>query len=316
MKNRFYTLLVIPEKTSKIRRFLLPGWIVKGVTLSFFIVGVLVFIMFVDYWKVIDKIGENKELRLENRKLIQQVQIFKNKVSSIEDTIERIETFATRLKVITNIEDKDQLVKRLNEKPLPIADNNIGDIEEESIVNKITSDIESLEFEEERVKINKDLKKINTSSLLLEQNLHDIYELLMDQKSFISALPTIKPCRGYFTSGFGIRESPHGGGTKMHEGLDIANRSGTSIRSTANGFVRFSGIKPGYGKTIIVDHGYGLETWYAHLKDLKVKQGVQVRRGSLIALMGSTGRSTGSHVHYEVRVHGIPVDPLSYILYN
>lgn len=100
----------------------------------------------------------------------------------------------------------------------------------------------------------------------------------------------------------------------MHEGLDIANHIGTQIYATANGVVSFAGRKPGYGKTVVIDHGYGLKTWYGHCHRLRVKTGQKVRRGQNIALVGNTGRSTGPHVHYEVRVHGIPVDPLSYIL--
>ena len=99
----------------------------------------------------------------------------------------------------------------------------------------------------------------------------------------------------------------------MHEGLDIANRVGTVIRAPADGEVTYAASKAGYGNTVILNHGYGLETWYGHLKAFKVTPGEKVKRGTQIALLGNTGRSTGPHVHYEVRVKGYPVDPLSYI---
>ncbi|MBI3535411.1 MAG: M23 family metallopeptidase [Deltaproteobacteria bacterium] len=82
------------------------------------------------------------------------------------------------------------------------------------------------------------------------------------------------------------------------------------------GIVLFSDTKPGYGQTLIIDHGYGLETWYAHVKKCLVKRGQKIKRGQVVALLGNTGRSTGPHLHYEVRVHGTPVDPLTYILEN
>jgi murein DD-endopeptidase MepM/ murein hydrolase activator NlpD len=158
--------------------------------------------------------------------------------------------------------------------------------------------------------------EINTESLYIEQMLQDQYELLADQKSFLAALPTRKPAIGYFTSGFGVRRSPFGGKNKMHEGLDIANRAGTPIRAPADGTVVFADTKSGYGQTVVLDHGYGLETLYGHTRKILVKKGQKVRRGDVIALLGSTGRSTGPHVHYEVHVHGTPVDPLSYLLEN
>jgi len=100
----------------------------------------------------------------------------------------------------------------------------------------------------------------------------------------------------------------------MHEGLDIANRPGTPVLATADGTVIYSTVKAGYGNTIIVDHGYGLQTWYGHNRKLVARVGDRVIRGQKVALLGSSGQSTGPHVHYEVRVNGIPVDPLSYIL--
>src|SRR5690606_28558046 len=106
--------------------------------------------------------------------------------------------------------------------------------------------------------------RLNHEAFLVEQILQDQYELLADQKAFLAALPTKKPVVGYFTSGFGVRKSPYGGRVKMHEGLDIANHPGTPIRSPADGVVIFARTKAGYGRTVIVDHGYGLETWYGH----------------------------------------------------
>ena len=102
----------------------------------------------------------------------------------------------------------------------------------------------------------------------------------------------------------------------MHEGLDIANRPGTVIRAPADAVVSFAATKAGYGQTAILDHGYGVETWYGHTRKLLVAKGQKVRRGDAIAHLGTSGRSTGPHLHYEVRVHGYPVDPLSYILEN
>src|SRR3954463_10634358 len=125
MANRFYTLLVIPEKTSQVRRMIIPAWMLRGAAVAFAFVALVALVMVLDYWFVMNQIGENKELRTENRRLRQQVQVFKNKMTTVESTMERVKTFATRLKVITNIEDRGGLLQSLNQK-LPDASSNIG----------------------------------------------------------------------------------------------------------------------------------------------------------------------------------------------
>jgi murein DD-endopeptidase MepM/ murein hydrolase activator NlpD len=329
MANRFFTILVIPEKTSQVRRFIIPAWVLRGSLIGLFFATALGTIMLLDYWYVMNQIGENKQLKLENRRLRQQVQIFRNKMATIESTMERVKTFATRLKVITNIEDRGGLLQTLNRK-LPDAATNIGIAAAPSpspsagpsladgapLPPSSPESPEDALLRREYEELDARFSELNQQSMLTEQVLQDQYELLADQKSFLAALPTRKPAVGYFTSGFGVRKSPYGGREKMHEGLDIANHPGTPIRAPADGVVTFADVKAGYGQIVIIDHGYGLETWYGHNRRLLVAKGQKIRRGETIAQLGNSGRSTGPHLHYEVRVHGTPVDPLSYILEN
>jgi murein DD-endopeptidase MepM/ murein hydrolase activator NlpD len=363
--NRFYTVMVVPEKTDRVRKIIVPAWVLKGSAMALALVTLLGVVMVLDYWYVMSEIGENKNLKLENRKLRQQVQIFRNKMVTVESTMERVKTFATRLKVITNIEDRGGLLQSLNQQKIPDAGSNVGNSINASTaqpaaapvspmgpqpnpagnplnpvaasaqipagsqgaanavnaVNGVASGVDGdnpddLELRAEYDRLDDRFSELNRETLYVEQMLQDQYELLSDQKAFLAALPTRKPAVGYFTSGFGIRKAPIGGRVKMHEGLDIANRPGTPIKAPADGTVLFADSKSGYGQTVILDHGYGLETWYGHTRKILVKKGQVIRRGDSIALLGNTGRSTGPHVHYEVRVHGTPVDPLSYILEN
>lgn len=158
------------------------------------------------------------------------------------------------------------------------------------------------------------LASAEQQSTSTEIALTDLYELLADQKSFLAALPTLKPAVGAYTSGHGVRAHPNTRRIRMHNGVDIANSPGTPILATANGIVKFAGQKMGYGLTVIIDHGYGLESWYAHTRRVLVRTKDRIRRGTKIALMGTSGHSTGSHLHYEIRIDGIPTDPLPYIL--
>jgi len=311
--NRYYTLLIIPERTSQVRKWLIPSWLVKTLGIAGVFLGAVTLIMLLDYWYVMSQISENKELRVENRKLRQQVQVFESRIGSVEDTMERIKTFSMRLKVITNLEDRDKLIESLNEN-LPEANANIDS--QYAQTQNPARNPEDIRLARAQASWDQRFTELGQQASLLEQQLQDQYELLADRKAFLNALPTRKPAVGYFTSGFGVRRSPYGGNEKMHEGLDIANYPGTAIRATAEGTVVYAGAKAGYGQTVILDHGYGLETWYAHNRKIVVRQGQRVRRGETISQLGNSGRSTGPHLHYEVRINGTPVDPLSYILEN
>jgi len=145
-------------------------------------------------------------------------------------------------------------------------------------------------------------------------SLSELADFLEEQKLMLSSTPTIWPVKGWISSGFGYRISPFTGRRVFHEGLDIATKYNTPVKASAKGIVVFSGRKAGYGKTVIIDHGYGYITKYGHNNKLLVKAGDKIKKGDDIALVGSTGRSTGPHVHYEVLVNGIPVNPLKFIV--
>lgn len=128
------------------------------------------------------------------------------------------------------------------------------------------------------------------------------------------AIPSTQPVKGSkFTSGFGVRSDPFRGRAAMHAGIDLAGPVGTPIYATADGVVGRSRWAGGYGNLVEIDHGRGIQTRYGHLSKSLVREGQRVKRGDQIALMGSTGRSTGSHLHYEVRIDGKAVNPVPFM---
>ncbi|MBS1911051.1 MAG: M23 family metallopeptidase [Bacteroidetes bacterium] len=133
-------------------------------------------------------------------------------------------------------------------------------------------------------------------------------------REMLNALPTLTPCNGVFTSGFGVRVHPISGVEKMHTGVDIAAPRGRPIHASGDGVVSFAGVRHGYGNVVEIDHGYGYHTLYGHASALLVNVGDTVRRGDPIALVGSTGASTGPHCHYEVMVDDTRVDPAPFLL--
>lgn len=147
-----------------------------------------------------------------------------------------------------------------------------------------------------------------------ELSLSELTATLEEKRLVMLYTPTIWPVNGWLSSNFGYRLSPFTGRQTFHEGVDIAARYNTDVLSTANGVVVFAGPKSGYGNLVTIDHGYGYMTRYGHNSSVTVKVGDKVERGQTIAKVGSTGQSTGPHVHYEVLVNGIPVNPLKFII--
>ncbi|MDR2883865.1 MAG: M23 family metallopeptidase, partial [Deferribacteraceae bacterium] len=147
-----------------------------------------------------------------------------------------------------------------------------------------------------------------------ELNLSELAATLEEKRLVMQYTPTIVPVRGWLSSQFGYRISPFSGRQTFHEGVDIAARNGTDVRAAANGTVVFAGTKSGYGNMVTIDHGYGYLTRYGHNAENTVKPGDKVTKGQTIAKVGNTGRSTGPHVHYEVLVNGIPVNPSKFII--
>ncbi len=137
---------------------------------------------------------------------------------------------------------------------------------------------------------------------------------LDEHRLLISTTPAISPVKGLLTSGFGYRADPFTGRRTFHQGIDIVAPRGQEIRATGDGLVTKAGRDHGLGKAVYVSHGFGIVTRYGHMSKINVKAGQKVRRGDIVGLVGSTGRATGNHVHYEVRVDGKAQDPLGYIL--
>ncbi|MNS63063.1 Murein DD-endopeptidase MepM [compost metagenome] len=149
---------------------------------------------------------------------------------------------------------------------------------------------------------------------LKEQSVIDLWESLSERQSLLNATPNMKPAKGWITSRFGYRMSPFSGKTALHAGLDIAAAPGSPVYAPADGVIIFASYDEGYGKLVSIDHGYGVTTRFGHMSQIYVQTGQRVNKWDVVGAVGNTGRSTGPHLHYEVRINGTAVDPINYIL--
>lgn len=156
-----------------------------------------------------------------------------------------------------------------------------------------------------------------SKQLYVQSNSFDeILKLAKNQKDRLVHIPAIQPVSGRdlsrVASGYGMRVDPIYGTPRFHAGMDFTSKIGTHVYATGNGTVIYADWKQGYGKCVIIDHGYEFQTLYAHLSEYKVRVGQKVKRGQMIAEVGNTGKSTGPHLHYEVHVKGRPDNPAKY----
>jgi murein DD-endopeptidase MepM/ murein hydrolase activator NlpD len=255
------------------------------------------------YSQLVSEEAELTELRRESKIQKIRVEKFAQQVENFETEMSRLGRFERKLRAITALEDS----------PRSVAKNfGVGGPYGLSSHSLTTS----LEYEARTLadKFSNNLAHLTTQAKVQAISFQELDNFFKNQKSLLISTPSIWPARGWVSSGFGFRKSPFTGLREKHKGLDIASRTGAAIRSTADGVVAVEGRQGGYGKIIEIDHGYGLVTRYGHNSKHLVKVGDRVKRGQIIALLGSTGRSTGPHLHYEVLLNGVPMNPKNYIL--
>jgi murein DD-endopeptidase MepM/ murein hydrolase activator NlpD len=291
MSAKKFTLLIIPEGSHQVRRYSLQRSTLKGllVVAALFFVGLAT--LSTDYVLVNLDEAEFARLKSENRQ----------QRNDLQQLVAGLESLQREMSLLAQNDAKVRVLAQLTK---PSSDS--------KILNGVGGPPEiegSDSFSEMQRRIDQMRRDID----LRRESQEEIQGFLNDQRSMLSAVPEGWPVKGWLTSSFGMRVSPFTGRKKLHEGYDIAARTGTPVYVTADGVVTRSETTPGYGKLIVIDHGYGYRTYYAHNSKNIARVGQRVKRGDKISEVGNTGRSTGSHVHYEVRRNGVPVNPKKFI---
>ncbi len=290
MPPKHFTILVIPEGSHQVRRFALRSTVLKWALAVSVLLVLGLSGLVVDY--VATNLDRNELERLQVENLSQREDLHRLAV--------QLEDLRQELVVVAQNDAKVRVMAKLT---APKSDSMAG------IGGPSREDDASREYNAIQQRIDEVRRQID----LRRESQEEIQGILNDQRSLLAAKPSGWPVKGWLTSNFGMRRDPFNGKRKMHEGLDIAARTGTSVYATADGIVSSIRTEPGYGKVVTIDHGYGYRTVYGHNSKYHVKVGQRVRRGDLVAAVGNTGRSTGSHVHYEVRLNGVPVNPHKYL---
>lgn len=301
MEKEYINILIFGHKTSKTRHLRIRKKTFKIFVYLFGFSLLSTAFFFCDYVQIRKKTYELGRLRQEAQLQESQIRFFSTKIEQLEKQLSKLKVFDRQIRIIANLEKEQEsssLMGMGGPSPSDVRERLSAEKDEHGLVHQMRTDIERLQSE----------------AMSREDSLSELENLLKEKKEMLVHTPSIWPTLGWVTSGFGFRINPFTGLTQMHEGLDISNRVGTPIVAPANGIVTYVGNDWIHGKYVSLSHSFGMTTQYFHLSKTSVKTGQRVKRGDKIAEIGVTGRTTGPHLHYEVKLNGIPVNPMRYIL--
>lgn len=308
-KAKDISLLIIPH-SKEISQINIATWVPK-LFLSLIIIvlltsGYLTFNLYTSYCNLKQNDGEKDNLIKSLEELNQQqkyeIDNLKLKTAEVQEKLDSIDVLQDTVRELIGLEETSKEAQKDKNQSTDTLPSRGGPAFRRNSSTTFNGD----DFEIQMIEL----------SSLLDKSSEELNILIDDVEKklrYLDAKPNLMPTTGKTTSGFGYRKNPFGRGKEFHNGIDIANNSGTKIKAAGSGIVTFAGYNSGYGRYIIISHGHGYQSVYGHNKKLLVKVGDKVEKGQLISEMGSTGRSSGPHLHFEIRLNGKPIDPMKVI---
>lgn len=296
--NRYFTILLVPHSEKCSYSLRLPNFIVK--LLLIFLVSFLAVLVFFSYnyhemTVENSRLKEVKEVNIEKRKKIEE---FAKKTQELEKEFALLAKTEHKVRELADLDDEEayeDLLKTLESQ---------GGQRGEDIKSNQGSNLETTQ---------ENIRSLKTRIPKQKEMLEETKKSLEEKEEKRQHTPDLWPVEGRVSSPFGYRSSPLTGIREFHQGIDIAASYKTPVRAAADGTVTYASYRGGSGKLVIIDHGYGYETHYAHLSSFDVDNGEVIEKGEVIGYVGSTGSSTGPHLHYEIHVNNEPIDPKDYL---
>jgi murein DD-endopeptidase MepM/ murein hydrolase activator NlpD len=297
-KSKFYEVMIFSGDHEACRQYRIPKtWIRMVLGTSTFILAGSIFLLslFIRDGLVVNQL---EVARLENKNLVAENKTYQEAAVEFENKLQLFEVKSTRLAQLVG-EDGYQDEMGLGGPEL-VDSNSLPSS------NLFNNELNSY--------MRSDLALLHRKAMLVEERLSAAESAYKTRQELLDSVPSLLPANGWFASGFSYRTDPFTGKKRFHKGLDISCDHGTPVYAPANGVITRRGRNGGFGKSISINHGNGIVTRYAHLSKFNVSKGQRVKKGDLIGYVGSTGRSTGPHLHYEVHKNGKAVNPMKYII--
>ncbi|MCP5105083.1 MAG: M23 family metallopeptidase [bacterium] len=313
MKKKNYSIIIVTGATSTNKEFVISSKLIKNSIIAFFALLLIFGFVIFDYLTV--SFDKEKMKRLERENVEKEETISKLTISfnSLEQSLNRMETYKQRIMVAAGLKT-----------PYPLTEVGQGGPGSESPISNVVTGVESQSGKlgevvpqpkkpTNRQIINR-MKGVAQDARDVEKSLQYVETHINEQKAKLASTPALWPTRGYLTDSFGMRTHPFTGKRHFHNGLDIATQLGNKVFAPADGYILITEHTSVLGNLIHIDHGFGFSTRYGHLSTFAVKEGDRVKRGQILGYVGSTGRSTAPHLHYEVIYMGKNQNPMNYII--
>lgn len=331
-----YTVVIFRGSTAKPLRFNFPRKFVQKALIVGLILLVADLLVISHYIVRTGEVWELVAFRSEALSARAQTAAFSTAVDDLKRRLTAMREINQRLRVMLGIEEvkPGDLMNGQGGDAEPMSDSVEGGIEDsvsvqgekvlsnpaldngksEPVGVKLSATPEDTPQEQLISRVKEEIERLSIEATIQEKTLQELSQAAEQRSSRWASTPSIWPVRGWVTSGFGPRISPFTEKPGWHDGLDIGAAPNAPVQASAAGRVTMTGYDSKMGNLVRLDHGYGVETVYGHLAKSLVKEGQRVKRGDVIALVGSTGLSTGPHLHYMVKVNGQTIDPNKYIL--
>ncbi len=286
MRGKSYTFF-IASTPGKLRKVIVPAYVLHGIAVLAIIGGISVVAAAGSYSRILWKLGTYNTLRPDQETLKKQYQQLQSTVNDTNQRLDSLQSLATEVAMTYG-------VLRYHPPSFDQSDNPV------TAQDAFDRSIEQYTF----------LKRNAAVIAVSSGGLHLIPVMSFADSNYT---PAIWPVMGHITDAFGERLDPFSGEGAFHTGVDVASDYGAPVHSTADGVIMIAENHAGYGRLVVIDHGFGITTWYAHLSSISAVVGARVKRGEVVGYTGISGRSTGPHVHYEVRMNNAPINPWRYM---
>jgi murein DD-endopeptidase MepM/ murein hydrolase activator NlpD len=315
------SLIVVSDETKPVRRFELKKVLLKRAAVGAGVFALVLLGLSLDYVRLRIDNHELESLRAEAVARRAQVSEFEKRMSEVDGKLSKLSDLERKVRIIANLPGS---VASGGEEVTPVD----GDVEpggQGGLDEPIDSEVmpnrhsrlpsipESAELPERVSLLQQTAEYLAAVAATQDESLEDLLASLEGKHHRLASSPSVWPTKGWLTSRFGYRISPFTNHKQFHSGIDIAGTPGTPVVATARGTVVFAGPNGPLGKSVTIDHGYGVRTQYGHNSEVFVKRGDKVERGHKISALGNSGRSTGPHLHYTIEVNGKTRNPLDYI---
>jgi len=316
-KNKHWTLVVIPDGQEKVSNYKLPCWLLRGVA-ALSVIAVLAGIhIYLSYRSMQSEIYVLGNLKAVNQMQKEEITRLQQQAQEMEQKMQAVQNLDRQVRELVGLKHNPPASQgpyaalssrsarggNLEEREKRIALLSLRDDKVESLSSH-SSGLKQLE------EIDSVLSEIEAQSKYQINNLEKLHQEVTDRLHFLEAVPNNWPLEGRLSSRFGFRRSPFGNFREFHDGIDIVGPRGAVVTAAGAGRVTFVGWKAGFGRTVVINHGYGYSTLYGHNSAILVRVGQTVKKDAPIARVGSTGRSTGPHVHLTIFRNGAAIDPL------